>query len=199
MTEEEVYTKPERTITRPKKFNKKLIIIPIVIILVLIAALFLLPNFRFSPYATFSNGMVIEYPSNWYVYSDEYTKTHSWPFTVMSDSGYDPYKGVGAGIDNVTASLNQKGIFDVTAAIKDTEKIRTEDEIVNKTVRIVNESTGVFELKWFMPVRNVTMHEFYKIIKCDENLFELSIFAIEPFNSEHAAEIGHLVSSFRCA
>jgi len=141
-----------------------------------------------SGYATFSDGMVMEYPASWYA--------NNYDFYPSSEPA--KRREMKASITDYTYLLNKEGIYDTNSAVetwleKDVMSFVQNPQLISKDLK---EDVGIAKFNYTS--QGKIEYAFLKIIKCNEKIFVLSIYAEEPKNLEYATEIDRMMSSFRC-
>jgi len=139
-----------------------------------------------SGYATFSDGMIMEYPASWYTDNYDFYPTND--LTKRTE--------MKVSILDHTYLLNKEGINSASSALEFwlyELKSFIDFEIISKDL---SDDVSNAELKYIS--QGKTTYFYYKIIRCDEKIFELHINSEEPKNLEYATEIDRMISSFRC-
>ena len=103
-----------------------------------------------------------------------------------------------ASVVDYTYQLNEKGIYDTSSAVeiwleKDVMSFVQNPQLISKDLK-----ENVSIAKFNYTSQGKTNYAYFKIIKCNEKIFELYIDAEEPKNLEYATEIDRMMNSFRC-
>jgi len=149
-------------------------------------------------YTTFSDGITMDYPASWYKESYGLKQGYLIPFDLYPNqtSNLEKKREMKVSVEDNTHILSKKGINNASSATEfwlEELKGLVDFEIISKDL---NENVSVAKLKY---VSKGKINYFnYKIIKCNEKIFELHINAEEPNNLDYSIEIEKLMSSFRC-
>lgn len=139
-----------------------------------------------SGYATFSDGMVMEYPTSWYTDNYDFYPTND--LTKRAE--------MKVSILDHTYLLSKNGINSASSALEfwlGEFKDFMDFELISKDL---SDDISTAKLKYIS--QGKTTYFYYKIIRCNEKIFELHINSEEPKNLEYATEIDRMISSFRC-
>jgi len=147
-------------------------------------------------YTTYSDGIVIEYPARWYKKIHRTDILSLWIYPTSN-----PYKTVDmeVGVWDETRIFNRSGIYDTSSAIEHyLEGMKTLRPGFELSMKDLKENVGRAEFKYTSDINDNVYFVYYKIIKCGEKLYKLTLHAEESNNLKYSADINRIINSFRC-
>jgi hypothetical protein len=68
-------------------------------------------------------------------------------------------------------------------------------ELIMKDLK---ENVGLAEFKYISDVSDNVYYVYYKIVKCNEKIYKLTLYAEESNNFKYSTDISRIINSFRC-